>query len=425
MHRILVALGLLIAVLVLALMIVWGVLTRPFAEPAPLMAAPLAESVYGDPGLQANGDDALPVLSPFHLRVDPMEALLLFNFEQDPDEVYVGFEPQSFDDEEHGHGLLVIGWRADGQVDVFHDPDLVVDPRMYGIAGGGLHALVARPLTADGASLAIGPEGASADFTFTDLRDRTVRLRVHESDPGVRTRFGLLAPMGSAATTPPALPLVYVDGFTFVRRRGTELAVEIDGRVHRTDPIPLVLDGRRTHFVRYSAEPLVAFWNHNLDAVVRPLAPERDTSTGALVATADGVRYDLETRGRHHEIRRMRRAVDHREVMVDFVPPFPDLRAVAEGARAEGVFRITAMPSVGTVDGRWHVVRESDTVRIGLFPEGGWTPGPAPRMARLLFRMIPVFRQWPTTYAWNAAITLPVDGSPPVMNASWERIEAP
>ena len=36
--------------------------------------------------------------SPFTLTVDPMERLLLINITADPDEVYIGFEPQVFDD---------------------------------------------------------------------------------------------------------------------------------------------------------------------------------------------------------------------------------------------------------------------------------------------------------------------------------------
>lgn len=49
-----------------------------------------------------------------------MAGLLLINFEQNPDTIYAGFEPQAFDDKVHGRGLLVIGWRANGRVDVFY-----------------------------------------------------------------------------------------------------------------------------------------------------------------------------------------------------------------------------------------------------------------------------------------------------------------
>jgi hypothetical protein len=103
-----------------------------------------------------------------------MAGLLLINFEQDADRIYVGFEPQFFDDTIHGRGLLVLGWRVDGRVDVFHDPVLRLDPETYGIAGKGLHAMVERSFAA--ARFELGATGAQVDIGFEDLEGRHVRL---------------------------------------------------------------------------------------------------------------------------------------------------------------------------------------------------------------------------------------------------------
>jgi hypothetical protein len=48
-------------------------------------------------------------INPFCIDIDPMERLLLVNFEKDPDTIYIGFEPQVFDDPINGRGHLVIG----------------------------------------------------------------------------------------------------------------------------------------------------------------------------------------------------------------------------------------------------------------------------------------------------------------------------
>jgi hypothetical protein len=48
---------------------------------------------------------------PFNLHLDQMKRLLLINLEHDPDAVYLGFEPQVFDDPVNGHGVIVIAWR--------------------------------------------------------------------------------------------------------------------------------------------------------------------------------------------------------------------------------------------------------------------------------------------------------------------------
>jgi len=80
--------------------------------------------------------------------------------------------------------------------------------------------------------------------------------------------------MGDAATDPPALPLVYVDGFYFVRRAGAEYRIGIDGRSHRNDSIPLLLDRARVHFLRYSADPCIVSWNADSEVRLRPLDPD-------------------------------------------------------------------------------------------------------------------------------------------------------
>ena len=68
--------------------------------------------------------DIIKIGNPFQISIDPMERLLLVNFEKDPDTFYVGFEPQVFDDNVNGRGHLIIGWRVDGKVDVYHEPGL-------------------------------------------------------------------------------------------------------------------------------------------------------------------------------------------------------------------------------------------------------------------------------------------------------------
>jgi hypothetical protein len=83
-------------------------------------------------------EKSINFILPFRIDVDPMERLLLINFEKDPDSLYLGFEPQVFNDPINGSGHLVIGWRVDGKVDVYHQPGLKLDPEKYDIAGKGL-----------------------------------------------------------------------------------------------------------------------------------------------------------------------------------------------------------------------------------------------------------------------------------------------
>ncbi len=417
--RVLLALGAVATVLFVAAALI---LTRPFAEAPWEEAPPNSDSIYEDGEIGPAA--GIPIVSPFHLQTDPMAGLLLINFERDPDTVYEGFEPQAFDDDVHGRGILVIGWRVDGKVDVFHEPGLRLDPKTYGIAGKGLHAMAERSFSP--ALFELGPAGVQANIAFHDLQGRPVHLEVSETDPRPRSCFGLLAPMGSAASHPPALPLVYVDGFYFVRRAGTEYRIEIDGRSHQNDPIPLILDGTRVHLLRYSADPFIVTWNPDAEARVRILEPDSEAVAGAFMAHAEGVRYEVEANGAFREIRRMSRQEGDHEVSVEFTPALPQLLALADGVEVAGEFRITAQPSVGTVQGSWRVERQGEELHLEVVPDGGWTPGPAPRMARLLFRVVPTFRAWPTTYVWRGTMQLPMLDEaveePLEFRSGWERI---
>jgi hypothetical protein len=392
-------------------------LTRPFTE------APWKELPSNPISIYEN-DSVTQIVSPFHLQTDPMAGLLLINFESDPDSIYVGFEPQAFDDTVHGRGLLVIGWRVDGKVDVYYQTGLQLNPDTYWIAGSGLNMMVERPFS--DAIFDLGPAGVRADIAFDDLQGRMVHLEVSETDPRPRTPFGLLAPMGDAVSAPSALPLVYVDGFYFVRRAGTEYRIEIDGRSHRNDRIPLILDGAWVHFLRYSADPFIVTWNADPETRLRLLQPDFEPGKGSLTASADGVRYELEVNGPFREIRRMSRQEDEHLVVIEFTPAIPQLLALADDVEVAGKFRVTTRASLGTVAGSWRLVRQGTELNIEILPDGGWTPGPAPRMARLLYRAVSTFREWPTTYIWRGTIQLPLPGEADNVSidfqSGWKRI---
>ena len=84
----------------------------------------------------------LPI--PFSFFITPMEALLFMTFEQDPDSIYSAFKAQRFDDDLQGTGQLIIGWRVDGKMDIFHDPQLRLDSDGYDVCEGGMANMVAR-----------------------------------------------------------------------------------------------------------------------------------------------------------------------------------------------------------------------------------------------------------------------------------------
>jgi hypothetical protein len=350
--------------------------------------------------------------APFAFRYDPMERLMLINIEKDPDSTYIGFEPQAFDDAVHGRGLLVIAYRRDRRIDVYHQPSLDMTSMDYGIVGEGLAALEARPMP--GARFTIGPHGVDFAAEFDDVAGRRIRLSVREGDRRPRRPFTILAPLGSDTARPPSLPLVFLFGFDFVRRAGSEILVQVAGRAHRPDTLPVPIDLRRVYFMRYAAEPLIVFWNPNYEGAL----PAFDARGRATVTNGHNA-YDLASREGHPELASMRLIGATAPCTVAFTPPLPDLPALGDGT-VTGDFEITTHESGGSVMGGYRIERQGARLKMALLPSGGWKPKVTKPSVWLIFTLVRVFRHWPATYLWEAAIDL--DAEPPSMQSGWRRV---
>ncbi|MBP3192876.1 hypothetical protein [Natronogracilivirga saccharolytica] len=357
--------------------------------------------------------DAGFICTPFELVINPMERLLLINIENDPDSLYIGFEPQVFDDEINGSGILVIAWRTDGRVDVYHQPQLQPDPARYDIAGKGLAHMIEHPL--EGAYLEVDDRGAQTWFAFEDIDGRPVEVTVSEAHPARRKPFGLLAPMGDAAESPSAMPLVLLHDFYFVRRSHTRISVRIGGRHHRPDTLPMPLDFRRMYFARYSADPLIVTMNPAFNGKLNPLK----VSDNGYANTGD-TRYELIQAGGKTGIKSISRCHKHHKVSLNFTPAFPDVLSLADSTESGGDFEIHGHPSTGKVGGVYTVGKRDGVTRISMTPSRGWIPNESKWSLRFLYTVGKVFKSWPKTYTWTATLTSDKSGQLQMVSA-WQR----
>jgi hypothetical protein len=353
--------------------------------------------------------------SPFTLKVDPMERLLLINFEGDPDATYVGFEPQYFADSINGHGLRLVAWRIDGRIDVYQQPGLRAEPAEFDLVGQGLADLMERPF--DGARFEITTTGVDVYLAFEDRDGRPVVIRVKENSQKETQPFPLLAPVGSGTVAPPALPLFFLYDFYFVRRSGTDIEVRIGDRTHELDSMPFPVDGSWMYYTRYSADPFMIQWNPAHDGPLTPMEPD---ATG--VAQDGQLSFEVATNAGHHEIQRIRTATERHEVTMSFTPPVPDIPALRDGASVAGSLVISADSGIGQVSGDYEIERTGDRTLMRLHPSGGWQPAERRWTLRFLYRVASIFREWPTTYLWTAELTTGPDGTP-TMQSRWERTD--
>lgn len=334
--------------------------------------------------------DTYRPLHPFALELDLLDRMLNFEIADDPH--YSGLEIQAFDDPAHGQGTVVFfNRRSDGKTDVYHEPGLTLDQANYAI-GRGLGAWVETEFRRK--RLEVSDSGVTADILFTDAADRTIEIRAGDSTPRGRKSAAFLAPMGAAITTPNSLPLIWMSKFDLLRRTGPAPTVLIDGRPAKLGRLPVEWLTRRR---------LVKVTSDLCAVAVNPAGTgvRLDDLVGAAenLIEAEGTRAVIGRAGNH-------------EARFEFDPCFPDLRT--EPPAQDGTWAVS-IDRREVVAGTWQIA-PGDTTKVTLDVTRGWTPSGLPILMRIVTRVAPVFRTWPTTYRWKAEIS---DGG--VMTSSWER----
>lgn len=344
------------------------------------------------------------LIFPFSIHIEPMEKLLLINFVKDPDSIYVGFEPQVFNDTINGTGHLVIGWRTDKKVDVYHQKSLHPDPSRYRIAGAGLNKMIPADMTRT--NFEVSDSGIQAHYLFHDIAGRVVEIVINEHNPEKRKPFGLLAPMGDAVTNPPSLPLILLHDFYFVRKNHTEIKVSINNRFHKLDELPIPMDGQKMTFTRYSPGPLIASFNPEMNGILEGI----EIKYGQEFFEKDDCIYEIDWTDQHAYIKSLKVINDIYPLSITFTPYIPCLNSLTENTSIRGKFNISGHESTGSIFGVYTITSDKDSVKIRVNPDS-WKPRITKFSTWFLFNIAKVFKKWPSTYQWHAELQKRSDGS--------------
>ncbi len=359
--------------------------------------------------------EPVKLYNPFTIDIDPMERLLLVNIENDPDTLYIGFEPQVFDDSINGTGHLIIAWRVDGKVDVYHQPSLTLDPDKYSIAGKGLAHMLERDLA--GGFFYVNESGVQAQYEFVDLHGRMISFKIKENHPKKRKPFGLLAPMGDAAENPHAMPLVLLQDFYFVRQKNSDIHLAINGRTHAVDKLPISIDRTKMTFIRYSTKPLIATFNTAFSGQMSNIGIAQNQHA----VYTNGYKILLEWKEDKAFIKSIKKKNDIYPVTLHFNSAFPNIADIENASIYKGTFTIAHHPSTGKVKGVYNIEKNNDEIHISLIPSKGWKPRPDKFSLRFLYTVAKIFKKWPSTYEWTARI-YQNDEQEFMMHSNWRRI---
>lgn len=360
---------------------------------------------------------------PFGFDYDPMKQLLLINIDSDPDTIYTAFEPQAFDDDVNGTGLLVLAYRVNGKIDCYKAPQLRIDHKDFGMISKGLGTVQDTPRLNDSVFVIDENNGVSLDICFPDLEGRMIELEIREQAPAwcrPRRPFSLLAPLGSATEEPTSLPLIFLYGFYFCRQ-SSHIRVAVDGVRHHPDLLPVWVDGCPASMVRYSSDPFCVVWNH-----VRHNGPMElmNVPKDGVVIQQQGHVSTIYTFTTHGLLALERIKLDNgrHELSLDFDPPWPNLIDCVQD-HVTGRFSLAADPSSGRVTGRYELHRDGRAWNMVLRPRG-WQPREHKWSVLLTYFVQPLFRKWPRTYAYDAQLMRP-DDQAWTLEAAWSRTEKP
>lgn len=367
--------------------------------------------------LQKNGDvysktsDGV-FYSPFNLSIDPMEQLMLVNFEKDTDVLYNTLEIQQASNKNGQKKLLVIAYRNDGAADVYHQPEYPFASQDSVLNNA---TFFERPL--ENAKFEIKTDNIEVYVFFEDRRERKITVRVNESNIQRKKPFFLLAPVGVISLKPASLPVYSLYEMSFTKQKTTSIEIEIDKVKHKPDTFPIPIDCSKNFFTRYSIDTFNVDWNKNFNGELTPLTPDSFNKT-----EASGITYELEEQNGHYEIKRMRANNRKHSICIEYNPAIPDIACLKQETDINGNFSITTDNTESIIQGYYHIKKRKNEIDMKIRPDKGWKPNENRWIIKFLFLFVKVFREWPKSYVWNARIRFDNNAGLPTIQSGWERI---
>ena len=327
--------------------------------------------------------------SPLNIEVTPMERLILLDIADDPE--YGSIELQIFDDR-RGQGARVLLYRKNGPADFYYTSQVFADP--------------AEPNTA-----VIIPEmqyrlnvttiGLAAGLKMKDRGGKSIEFQMKESSIKKEAK-GFLAPVGGGtAITFDYFPFFHMKGMKFVRRSGSKITINVDGKARTPQEIPIPVNWEFVYLGRYSTDPIIGCWNRTYYGELFPMRPNEQSTY-----QDEQTLYELVNNAGHYEIRRMIGFSDGHTVSFEFSPPIPDLLNLKDEINLSGYFSAGADEVLGIVAGEYSIERHGDTIEMKIRPLKGWQPMPG--------------KIWVKTWIWQSRITVGINNTV-WMKSEWIR----
>jgi len=340
------------------------------------------------------------ILSPFNMIFDPIDRLLIVNFEEDP--IYYSIELQVFHkiDKEYP---LVIMYRKDDMIDIYFTNEIVIKDRKKMITD--LHTDISFNQLGDiEYNLQFDEMGLNAYLFLKDKLEKDIEFKIREKAPE-RELTSILAPIGTVSKKVEFFPIVFLNKFGMVIKNNTEIFVKIHGFSRVPTEMPAQVNRMDVYLAHYSFEPIICNWNNNFSGNINPMIlcpPDLNISDENLI-------YNLIKNFNYYEIKKISgKDKESHTVSFEFSPALPNLLSLRSDSKIKGRFSCQIDEKKGIIAGEYYLIRTGDIIDFRIKPTKGWQPFPG--------------KLWLKTYEWTSKIQFH-DINDIKINSHWRRIK--
>lgn len=355
------------------------------------------------------------VYVPFRFRLSPIKKMAMIHFHKDPDEEYVALEFQYIKGEGYGEGFRVLAWRRDGYRDSYLDKHVYLpeDEEVLSIGGKGLKER--HRVSFDEAYFEHTEGQLDAGFVFNDKMNRRIVLYVDEKIKKDSQTLTWLPSVGNHTEEPHSMPLFFLYDFDFARKRDTDVFLSIDGVSKNVDPFAFPKNFQARFYVEFSTNSVVTNFNEAGNYKMAEVAVD-ETGT----AVDQDKEYYYEKYNDLYHLKKMVLKHDRYPVDIDFSPSFPNHEELQEGIPKFGEFTIRPSGNIGTLTGKYTVIKQNKQATITLTFSESWQTPKGTLSEQVMSSITPNIKSWYKTYHCVQVVHLESFET----NVKWNRVDS-
>lgn len=339
------------------------------------------------------------ILSPFNMRFDSIERLLVLNLEDDP--VYFRIELQILNKLDKMYPLVIL-YRKDNMMDIYYTNEALLKNRKKEFTDSFVNVSFNQVEAID-FKFQFDDTGLEAYIFFEDKLEKEIEFKIKENIPG-RKLSSILAPMGAISNKPKYFPIVFLKEFGMVIKRNTEISIRIHGVLRNTTELPFQINGMNVYASHYSLNPMISNWNYNFSDDIDPII----LNTPSLNISEKNIIFSLKNNFGYYEIKKISGKDEKgHTISFEFSPAIPNLISLKNNSKIKGRFSCTIDKQEGIFGGLYYINRTGETIEINITPKKGWQP---------FFG-----KSWLKSYKWTSKIGVLEKGEYKI-SSYWRRI---